>query len=89
MATGRRCHGSDQECVEEAAVRAERGVVPPLNLYKDITFQEKAMSEPIILTRFDPTNFLVVPERRFSDLKIGDRAPHPIPFPYFSELIGT
>ena len=47
------------------------------------------MSEPIILTRFDPTNFLVVPERRFSDLKIGDRAPHPIPFPYFSELIGT
>ena len=35
------------------------------------------MSEPITLTSFDPTNFLVVPERRFSDLKIGDifRAP--------------
>jgi len=35
------------------------------------------MSEPITLTSFDPTNFLVVPERCFSDLKIGDifRAP--------------
>ena len=35
------------------------------------------MSEPITLTSFDPMNFLVVPERRFSDLKIGDifRAP--------------
>ena len=35
------------------------------------------MSEPITLTSFDPRNFLVVPERRFPDLKIGDifRAP--------------
>src|SRR5580765_5092431 len=39
--------------------------------------KEKALSEPITLASFDPTNFLVVPERRFEDLKVGDifRAP--------------
>lgn len=31
------------------------------------------MSEPITLTNFDPTKFLVVPECRFSDLKNGDK----------------
>jgi len=28
--------------------------------------------QPTTITNFDPTNFLVVPQRRFSDLKIGD-----------------